>query len=290
MIKSMTGFGRAEGSIGPRKFTVEVRALNGKQLDLNVRMPSVYKQKEMKLRSGLANELVRGKCDLTIFYEADATEKKITINKALMEAYHQDLKEVAQNIGQEEADYMGMLMRIPDILKPEREEIDEGEWDQIHSMVKEAVKNLNEYRSIEGAKLHTDFAGRIKTIMSLYDELEEPLEQRMVQIRERIKNNMDEVVDQEKIDNNRFEQELIYYMERLDVSEERQRLKSNCDYFLEVLQNDDAQGKKLGFIGQEIGREINTLGSKANNSDVQRIVVQMKDELEKIKEQVLNVL
>ena len=290
MIKSMTGFGRAEGTIGTKKFTVEVRALNGKQLDLGVRMPSVYKQKEMDLRSYLADDLVRGKCDVTIFYEADASEKKITVNKGLMEAYYTDLKEVADDIGQTNTDFMSLLMRIPDVLRPEKEEIDENEWNQVINLIKEALQMLNTYRSTEGNKLQDEFQARIDTIMSLYGELEEPLNQRTALIRERIQNNLEELVDTDKIDSNRFEQELIYYLERLDVSEERQRLKSNCDYFVDVMRKGSAQGKKLGFISQEIGREINTLGSKANNSDVQRVVVQMKDELEKIKEQVLNVL
>jgi uncharacterized protein (TIGR00255 family) len=290
MIKSMTGFGRAEGTIGPRKFTIEIRTLNSKLLDVNLRMPSVYKEKEMVLRSSLADRVVRGKTDMTIFYESDATEKKVTINKALMENYYNDLKEVSDAIGQENTDFMGILLRIPDILRPERETFDESEWKTISAMVTDAVDRLDEYRMTEGAKLEQDFKNRIQTIMDLYDQLEEPLSTRMVQVRERIQGNLDEFLDTEKIDKNRFEQELIFYLERLDVTEERVRLKSNCDYFLEVLKNEDAAGKKLGFIGQEIGREINTMGSKANNAEVQKIVVQMKDELEKIKEQVLNVL
>ncbi|MFT5183325.1 MAG: hypothetical protein ACI84C_000451 [Flavobacteriales bacterium] len=290
MIKSMTGFGRAEGTIGPRKFTVEIRTLNSKQLDVHLRMPSVYKEKEMILRSSLANRIVRGKTDMTIFYESDSTEKKVTINKALMVNYYNDLKEVSDSIGQANTDFMGILMRIPDILRPERESFDETEWVTISAMIEDALVRLDEYRSTEGGKLKQDFIDRIHTIMNLYDQLEEPLSTRMVQVRERIQGNLDEFVDAEKIDQNRFEQELIFYLERLDITEERVRLKSNCDYFLEVLENEDAPGKKLGFIGQEIGREINTMGSKANNAEVQKIVVQMKDELEKIKEQVLNVL
>lgn len=290
MVKSMTGYGRAEGSVGTRKFTIEIRTLNSKQLDLNLRMPSIYKEKEMALRKYFTNHLVRGKVDVTIYYEAGAVEKKVTINKGLMESYYNDLKDVAGNINQKDVDYMSMMMRIPDILKPEREELDENEWKEVSKLIEEAVEKLNEYRVTEGEQMGNDFKERVETIISLYGELEEPLRLRVEKIKDRIKNNLDELIPADKIDPNRFEQELIYYLEKLDISEERVRLKSNCSYFLEVLANGTSQGKKLGFIGQEIGREINTMGSKANDSDVQKVVVKMKDELEKIKEQVLNVL
>ncbi|NNE55261.1 MAG: YicC family protein [Flavobacteriales bacterium] len=290
MIKSMTGYGKAEGTVGNRKYTVEMRALNSKQLDLNLRMPSVFKEGEMALRNSLSRTLVRGKIDVTIYFEADATEKKVSINKSLMESYHADLKEVAENIGQQEVDYMGLMIRIPEVLRPEREEFDKEEWLQIKAMVEKAAANLDKYRSTEGKDTEDDLRGRVTSIRSLLEEAEEPLNQRMETIKSRIRTNLEEFIDPDKIDPNRFEQELIYFLEKLDISEERVRLSSNCDYFLEVLENGEAQGKKLGFISQEIGREINTMGSKANNAEVQRIVVKMKDELEKIKEQVLNVL
>lgn len=290
MISSMTGYGKAEGPVGTRKFTIEVRALNSKQLDLNLRMPSMYKEKEMKLRKYLNNELTRGKIDVTIFYESDATEKKVQINKSLMESYHEDLKEVAGKIGQSDVDYMGLMIRIPEVLRTERDELDESEWSEIFALIKLAVANLKDYRRTEGENIYEDFCDRIEAIESLYNKLEAPISARMENVRSRIKDNLEEFIDQDKIDPNRFEQELIYFLEKLDISEERQRLKSNCDYFSEVLEGNEGQGKKLGFIAQEIGREINTMGSKANDSDVQRIVVKMKDELEKIKEQVLNVL
>lgn len=290
MIHSMTGYGKAEGPVGTRKFTVEIRALNSKQLDLNLRMPSMYKEKEMGMRRYLNTELVRGKVDMTIYYESDGADKKVQVNKTLMASYAEDLKEVAQNIGQENVDYMGLMIRIPEVLRTEREELDESEWKDIYALIQGAVVNLQEYRSTEGNATEEDFRARIGTIESLYNELEVPITARMENVKSRIKANLEEFVDQDKIDHNRFEQELIYFLEKLDISEERQRLKSNCDYFKEVLDTEEAQGKKLGFISQEIGREINTMGSKANDSDVQRIVVKMKDELEKIKEQVLNVL
>jgi len=286
----MTGYGKAEATIGSRKFTVELRSLNSKQFDLNVRMPSVYKEKEMKLRNWLGNEVVRGKADLGIFYDADSSEKRITLNKKLIQAYHSDMKEVATEIGQSDVDYMSLIMRIPDVLRPEKEELNEEEWDEILKLIKEANTMFQGYRSQEGDGLQIDFEARIKIIMDLDASLEAAIDARIMRIKDRIKSNIDEVIEPGKIDQNRFEQEVVYYLEKIDVTEERVRLAANCNYFLENLRNGDAQGKKLGFISQEIGREINTLGSKANDSDIQRVVVQMKDELEKIKEQVLNVL
>lgn len=286
----MTGYGRAEAQIESRKYTVEVRSLNSKQFDLNLRMPSVYKEKEMELRSSIAKKLVRGKIDVTIYYEALSEEKKVTVNKPLMTSYYNDLKEMADSVGIENADYIGALIRIPEVLKPEREELDESEWKTLRKLIDDAVEMLDGYRRTEGAKMETEFAKRIAAIGQLAIDLEEPLGKRMDKIRERIRTNLDDFIDPDKVDQNRFEQELVYYLEKLDISEEQQRLKSNCDYFLEILGSDTSDGKKLGFISQEIGREINTTGSKANDADVQRIVVRMKDELEKIKEQVLNAL
>lgn len=290
MIKSMTGYGKSEGTVGQRKFTIELRSLNSKQLDLNVRMPSVYKEKELELRTFLAGHIKRGKSDLTIYYEAGMEEKKVSLNRSLMESYHADFKEVAGNIGQENVDYMSLLMRIPDVLRSEKEEFNEGEWKTIHDLITQALEMFNNYRAQEGELLEKDFAERINRILTLESELEGPAEQRVIRVKERIRQNLADFIEKEKIDQNRYEQEVIYYLEKMDVTEERVRLVANCNYFLEILENGDAQGKKLGFISQEIGREINTLGSKANDSDIQRIVVQMKDELEKIKEQVLNVL
>lgn len=290
MILSMTGYGKAEGAIGNRKFTVELRSLNSKQLDMNVRMPSVYKEKEMKLRSFLTKEVVRGKSDLTIFYEAGQEEKKVTLNGPLMHSYYRDLKSIAADMDQEDIDYVGAIMKIPEVLRPHKEELDETEWGQIMDLVKSALEGFKAYRTQEGAVLFEDFKKRIDTILKLQSGLKDPLDDRMTRVKERIQSNLTEWVDAEKVDNNRFEQELIYYLEKMDVTEELVRLEGNCKYFLEILESGEAQGKKLGFICQEIGREINTLGSKANDADVQRVVVQMKDELEKIKEQILNVL
>ena len=290
MILSMTGYGKAEGQIGSKNYTVELRSLNSKQLDLNVRMPGTYKDKEMDLRNYLALEAVRGKVDLTIYYDSSGVEKKVTINKALMESYYEDLKEVAEHIKQEQVDYMSLLMRIPDAISPEKQEPDAEEWNQIEILIKQALENFKHYRVEEGKVLEADFRLRIEAILQGLKDIEEPANQRKERIKERLWNNLDELIPRDKIDQNRYEQEIVYYLEKLDVTEEQVRLKKNCEHFLEALSEPESQGKKLGFISQEIGREINTIGSKANDAEMQRIVVGMKDELEKIKEQALNAL
>lgn len=286
----MTGYGKAEATIGTKKFTVEIKSLNSKQLDLYVKMPSVYKEKELGLRSQLSKELERGKVELAIYYDSTGEEKKVVLNKPLIEAYHRDFKEAAESIGQKDVDYMSLIMRIPDVLKTEKAELDLDEWNGVMELIKEATAGIQDYRKVEGEKLQKDFEERIAHILQYQKEVQGPVELRLKKIKERIKNNVEEVIDTDKIDSNRFEQELVFYLEKLDISEENQRLKSNCDYFLEILNGNSSQGKKLGFIAQEIGREINTMGSKANDADVQRLVVKMKDELEKIKEQILNAL
>ena len=210
MILSMTGYGKAEGAIGNRKFTVELRSLNSKQLDMNVRMPSVYKEKEMKLRSFLTKEVVRGKSDLTIFYEAGQEEKKVTLNGPLMHSYYRDLKSIAADMDQEDIDYVGAIMKIPEVLRPHKEELDETEWGQIMDLVKSALEGFKAYRTQEGAVLFEDFKKRIDTILKLQSGLKDPLDDRMTRVKERIQSNLTEWVDAEKVDNNRFEQELIF--------------------------------------------------------------------------------
>lgn len=289
MLRSMTGFGKAEGSIGNKKFTVEIKSLNSKQFDLNVRMPSIYREKELELRSWLSDNIQRGKCDMLVYYESLEAEKRMSINKPLMIAYYNDLREVADSVGMANADFMNALIRIPDVMKPENSEVDEEEWKGLLSIVKEAYHRFDSYRQTEGAKLKEDFAMRMRLILDYRGQLDEPIRVRNEKVREKLRNNLEELIPVEKIDPNRFEQELIYYLERLDISEEYQRLLTNCEHFNDEL-NDEASGKKLGFISQEIGREINTIGSKANDADMQKLVVRMKDELEKVKEQINNVL
>jgi uncharacterized protein (TIGR00255 family) len=290
MIHSMTGFGKAEGQIGNKKITVEIRSLNSKNLDLNLRLPSAFREKEGEFRSWLADRIVRGKADVGIYVDYTGVEKKALINRNLLQAYYNDLKETADLMGIGSEDYLAILMRIPDVMRPEREELDETEWTGVMALAHEAFERFDAYRTEEGEKLRTVFIDAVSNIMKQYALLDGPLEERVGRIRQRLQTNLAEVIASEKLDENRLEQEMVYYIEKLDVSEEKQRLKSNCDYFLSVLKGEKAQGRKLGFISQEIGREINTLGSKANDSEIQKMVVMMKDDLEKIKEQILNVL
>lgn len=290
MILSMTGFGKSEGQIGQKHYTVELRSLNSKQLDINVRMPSPFKEKEMALRNHLAASIFRGKVDITIYYDSLGEEKKLRINKELMAAYYSDLRTVAERIGQQEVDYMSLLMRIPDAMSPEKQELDEKEWSAIMDLINKALAQFIEYRSNEGKVLQEDFSMRIDNILEHLKSLEEPVKKRKERVKKRLFNNLEEFIPADKVDHNRYEQEVLYYLEKLDVTEEQVRLQKNCEHFTEALGTKKSQGKKLGFISQEIGREINTIGSKANDADMQRIVVGMKDELEKIKEQTLNVL
>jgi len=285
----MTGFGKAEGTIGNKKFTIELRSLNSKQLDLNMRIPSTYREKELELRSWLSEQLQRGKADLLVYYESLEVEKRLAINKPLMLAYYEDLKSFNDEAGVTGGDYLNALMRIPDVLKPESTELDEEEWAALFSLIKDAFHRFDSYRKLEGEKLAREFEQRIGLILENRNALQEPIKARNQRVREKLRNNLEELIPVDKIDPNRFEQELIYYLERLDISEEYQRLETNCAHFSDELKG-ESQGKKLGFISQEIGREINTIGSKANDADMQRLVVIMKDELEKIKEQINNVL
>jgi len=290
MIKSMTGYGKAEGQAGQRKYTVEIRSLNSKQFDLNVRMPGQFREREMELRNWLTQRILRGKADTNIYFDATSEEPKVTINKRVMLGYYNDLKEVAESIGQNNVDYMSLLIRIPDAMVQERQEMNEDEWNQIFELVQAAQMGMDQYRTLEGAELEKDFRLRISNILRTLEELAIPSQARIDRIKSKLRNNIEELIDVEKIDSNRFEQELIYYLEKMDISEEQLRLRSNCEHFLRELDEQESQGKKLGFICQEIGREVNTIGSKANDAEMQRMVVYMKDELEKIKEQVLNVL
>jgi uncharacterized protein (TIGR00255 family) len=285
----MTGFGKAESTVGNKKFTVELRSLNSKQLDLNIRIPGTYREKELELRTWLSENVLRGKADLLVYYESLEPERRMSLNKPLMELYYNDLKEFAKSVGLQDGDMLNAIIRIPDIMKPESTDIDEEEWSGLLAVIHEAYSRFDQYRKIEGAKLRDEFHDRIEKILRLRAALNEPIRLRNERVRNKLRTNMEELIPVDKIDPNRFEQEIIYYLERLDISEEYQRLETNCTHFNDELKG-ESQGKKLGFISQEIGREINTIGSKANDADIQRVVVQMKDELEKIKEQINNVL
>ncbi|PCJ82049.1 MAG: YicC family protein [Bacteroidetes bacterium] len=290
MIRSMTGYGKAEGVVGSRKYRVEVRSLNSKQFDLNARLPGVFREKEMALRKLLRHRVIRGKCDFFLNYEEDPTEVKHEINAPLVQSYISQLDSLAKNAGIEGENLLSMAIRMPDALQSPKEDLDEEVWDGVEKLVFEALDAFDTFRETEGSATLEDFKGRISTIREESANLDPLLVTRLERIRSRISSNLEEVIDKTKIDVNRFEQEVLFYIEKTDVSEERSRLAAHCDHFDEILADGIGQGKKLGFIAQEIGREINTLGSKANDSDIQRLVVIMKDELEKIKEQVLNVL
>lgn len=285
----MTGFGKAVCEIQNKKLTIEARSLNSKQLDLNLRMPGKYRQKELELRADISKRVERGKVEITIFYELSEESKTSNINKPLVKRYYNELKSLADELQEENTDYLSLIFKMPDVYKAEKEEPDENEWEQIKSTLDKTLDELNKFRMDEGEILGKEFESRIQIIKKLLDAIEPLDAQRVTKLRERIKKDISEFVEKEKIDQNRFEQELIYYIERIDFTEEKTRLRAHCDYFLITLK-EDSSGRKLGFISQEIGREINTLGSKANDSDIQKMVVQMKDELEKIKEQLLNVL
>lgn len=296
MIMSMTGYGKAEAHIGSRKYTVELRSLNGKGLDLSVRMPPQFREKEMNLRKALGKTVGRGKADFFIHFESDAGDVRHEVNAALVQQYVQQLDAVFEENGVPGNHVEGQLqklqsvLRFPDAISNTRETLDDSEWQGMMALVEEASEGFRAYRAQEGAILEADFRERIDTIDRLREELAPLLQDRTARVKARLHDHLEADIPRDRVDENRFEHELIFYLEKLDVTEELVRLEANCAYFREMLDGDAGQGKKLGFIGQEIGREINTLGSKSQDAAMQRVVVQMKDELEKIKEQVLNIL
>ena len=286
MIQSMTGFGKASLQLAAKKITVEVKSLNSKGLDLNVRIPSVYREMELGLRNEVVARLERGKIDLAVYIELTGEQTSTKINVPIVQAYMQQMKAVLPQA--DETELMKMAVRMPDALKTEREEIDENDWLEIQQVIQEALANIAQFRVDEGASLEKEFTLRIGNIRRYMQEALALDPERVQAIKDRLQTAIAEL--QVQVDENRFEQELIYYLEKLDITEEKVRLTNHLDYFIETLQGAEANGRKLGFITQEMGREINTMGSKANHATMQKLVVQMKDELEKIKEQVLNVL
>ena len=286
MIHSMTGYGKSVLQLPTKKITIELKSLNSKNLDLNARMPSIYREKELYLRKLMAKELERGKIDFSIYVEATAEDTSTKINTPVVKQYMQQLRELLSVSSDQEL--LKMAVRFPDALNTEREEIDNNEWKHIEAEIVTAIAAIKDYRLNEGKVLETDFKSRVQTIEHLLDQVVTMDPDRVEGVRERLKKGVEDL--REKYDENRFEQELIYYLEKLDINEEKVRLKNHLDYFIETLNSGDSNGKKLAFIGQEMGREINTIGSKSNYAPMQQLVVQMKDELEKIKEQLLNVL
>ena len=286
----MTGYGKAEGVVENKKISVEVRSLNGKFLDCSLRVPGLYRQKEMLVRSKAAKEVVRGKVDISISYESLEGEQNFFINRGLLKNYYQGLSEVSKELNISEENVLGTLMKMPEVMRSEKQKLSEGEWSGIEKLIDEALVSFNSFRLAEGDVLQKEVEARINEITALLVQVEPFESERIETIKTRIRKNIDEIVSKDGFDQNRFEQELIFYMERYDITEEKVRLKAHCEHFIKTMSDEQAQGKKLGFISQEIGREINTLGSKANHAEMQKIVVQMKDELEKIKEQSLNIM
>ncbi|MGK0324741.1 MAG: hypothetical protein ACJA2M_000778 [Polaribacter sp.] len=288
MIQSMTGYGKSVLQLPTKKVTIEIKSLNSKNLDLNVRIPSYYKEKELAVRKKLASSLVRGKVDFSIFVEMTADETSTTINHGVVKQYIQQLRNVVQTGTSDDVTLLKMAITMPDALKTEREELDENEWNLINQNIDEAIKEIVQYRIDEAASLEIDFRERITNIKKYLDEVYSFDGDRIENVKVRLQKAIDDL--KVETDQNRFEQELIYYLEKLDINEEKVRLANHLDYFLQTLETEDSNGKKLGFIVQEMGREINTTGSKANFAPMQKAVIQMKNELEQIKEQILNVL
>ncbi len=286
MIQSMTGFGKASLQLQTKKITVELKSLNSKGLDLNTRMPSVYREMELGLRNQISQRLERGKIDFSLYIEVTGEETTSKINVPIIKGYINQMKAILPNA--DETELMKMAVRMPDALKTERDEIDENEWKEIQKVINEALENIANFRKDEGVSLEKEFLHRIANIMTLMNNAVAYDKERIETIKTRLRTAIDEI--KVTVDENRFEQELIFYLEKYDITEEKVRLENHLNYFIETLAGTEANGRKLGFITQEMGREINTMGSKSNHTEMQKLVVMMKDELEKIKEQVLNVL
>jgi len=291
LMKSMTGFGRAVCELPGKKITIEIKSVNSKQLDLNIKLPGLLREKEADIRSLLSKQLERGKIDFYVNLEPLVSQGAFALNTAQAAQYHEGIKQLSQDLGLPmPQEVISLLLRMPDVVKNPVEELKEEEWILLNQEIENAVSALDIFRRKEGAVLQKDILQHISIIEEGIPKIESYEKDRIQQIRERIGNNLSEFFDTKKIDQNRFEQELIYYLEKIDFTEEKVRLQKHCTYFHETISEAASNGRKLGFITQEIGREINTLGSKANNSDIQKIVIEMKDELEKIREQLLNVL
>jgi len=291
MLLSMTGFGRAAKIFETKKITFEVKSLNCKQADILLKFPTSYKEKEIDMRNILINSIVRGKIDALLTIEDTKTKGKTEINTALLESYYLQLKNSAEQIGiPEPSDWLSVLVAIPDVLVGEATQVDENEWHIVAQTIDEALLEFKKFRISEGRVLTNLFREKIANIDKFLAQIPQYEDERLEKIKSRMSENFVQIENKVAFDKNRFEQELIFYIEKLDISEEKLRLKTHLDYFLQTIDNEENQGKKLGFIAQEIGREINTLGSKSNHSEMQKLVVMMKDELEQIKEQILNVL
>ncbi|MHB9056373.1 MAG: YicC/YloC family endoribonuclease [Paludibacteraceae bacterium] len=291
MLQSMTGYGKAYCEINNKKIVVEIKSLNSKQFDLSTRIAGIYREKDIEIRNLLTNKLERGKVDFSLYIDSSGKESGARINQAVVKSYYEQLQELSKETGiPQTQDWLAILMRLPETLKTEVEELDESEWEEILKTINQAVDQLIAFRTQEGKSLENVFNQKINKIGELLTEIEPYETERAEKIKARLENNLESISDKIDFDKNRLEQELIFYIEKLDVNEEKVRLKNHLNYFISTMNTEKSPGKKLGFIAQEIGREVNTLGSKSNHSEMQKIVVMMKDELEQIKEQVLNTL
>jgi uncharacterized protein (TIGR00255 family) len=287
----MTGFGKAVCEFHNRKVVVEIKSLNSKQLDVNARISNGFREKEIEIRNLLSTRLQRGKVDFSMTVENIGDISNYTINKDLARKYYRELKELATEFDENDStDYLHVVMKMPDVLVAENEELSDQEWGQLFETIENAIHDVEEFRDTEGKSLEKELLYRNAKILKLLDEIVPFEKQRLASLKAKITRDLYDIVSKEDIDKNRFEQEVIYYQDKLDITEEKVRLKKHCEYFVETLSEPESQGKKLSFITQEMGREINTLGSKAGEANIQKMVVQMKDELEKIKEQLFNIL
>jgi uncharacterized protein (TIGR00255 family) len=289
MIQSMTGYGKAELNLKNANFTIEVRSLNSKQIDANVKMSSIYRDKEIGLRKLLSEKLQRGKIELSIWRESSDSSAKYTLNTELIKEYFSQIQEVTRSLSINSSDIMPSLLKMPEVLVKGEEKAEDNEWEEIAKGIDIAIGNILQFRLYEGEKLENDITERINKLSTLLIDISPFAKGRIEKVKKSLADKLAEI-DTKNIDENRFEQELIYYLEKQDITEEQVRLEVHLSYFIETMKADAPNGKKLGFIGQEIGREINTIGSKSSDAEMQKIVVQMKDELEKIKEQLLNIL
>lgn len=286
----MTGFGKVTAELPSKKVTVEIKALNSKQLDLSTRIPSAYREKEMEIRNLLLQNLERGKVEFSIYIEYIGRDTPTQINSAAIENYYLQIKDVSEKLNIDlPSDWFKILLRMPDVIRTEAPEADESEWDVVETAIEDAIKQLLAFRVQEGNMLSKLFEEKIGNIATLLTEVEKYEGERIERVKTRIQENLEKIAGLD-FDKNRFEQEMIYYIEKLDINEEKSRLNNHLKYFISTMKDDSSAGKKLGFIAQEIGREVNTLGSKSNHAEMQQVVVRMKDELEQIKEQILNVL
>lgn len=290
MLKSMTGFGKSICEMPNKKISIEIKTLNSKQMDINAKLPVFYREKETEVRALLTSRLERGKVDMYVNVENIGGYAECSINRDVIKAHFAELKQIAIELNQTPNDYLTLLMKMPDIYNTNTIEISDDEWFMFKTAIDKAIDKVEEFRINEGNILTADFEKRIDIIEQLLNSVETFEASRIQNIKDKLWKNLNDMLEASKIDNNRFEQEIIYYLEKIDITEEKTRLKKHLDYFTNTLNSESSQGKKLGFICQEIGREINTIGSKANDVQIQQIVVQMKDELEKIKEQLMNIL